>query len=157
MDEAAKPLNYVSLPGEGAIVDLLGTRQVFKAEAQQTDGNMLCADITVVPGSGIPPHRHTHEDEAFYVVSGQVVIDGEDTGKNVLKAGSFFYGPRGRVHAFRNESAEEARLLVVAAPGGELGAMYTELGTLLREDPQSVDAGKLAEVCGRHGIDFVSA
>ena len=155
--KSIQPLNYVSLPGEGSVVDLLGTRQLFKADAQQTEGKMLCAEITVAPGSGIPPHRHHHEDEAFYALSGQVVIDGEDTGKTTLETGSFFYGPRGRVHAFRNEAAETARLLVIAAPGGELGAMYSELGKLLQEDPKSMDAGKLSEVCSRHGINFVNA
>lgn len=92
--------------------------------------------------------------DTFYVVSGQVVIDGEDTGKLTLEAGSFFYGPRGRVHAFRNEGTQPAVLLVVAAPGGELGAMYDELSALLEKNVP-IEPAKLAEVCGHHGVHFV--
>lgn len=64
-----------ALAGQGHTVDLLGTRQLFKANAQQTAGAMLCAENSVAPGSGIPAHRHSSEDKAFYVISGQVVID----------------------------------------------------------------------------------
>ena len=152
--ESVLSKNYASLPGQGNVVDLLGTRQLFKANAQQTAGSMLCAEISVAPGSGIPAHRHANEDEAFYVISGQVVIDGEDTGKLTLEAGSFFYGPRGRVHAFRNEGTRSAVLLVIAAPGNELGAMYDELAALLGKGI-AIEPATLAEVCSRHGVHFV--
>jgi quercetin dioxygenase-like cupin family protein len=31
-----------------------------------------------VPGSGVPPHTHTHEDEAFYVLAGEIILDSAD-------------------------------------------------------------------------------
>ena len=30
---------------------------------------------------GIPPHRHSHEDEALYVLAGRVVIEGDECGE----------------------------------------------------------------------------
>ena len=46
-------------------------------------------------GSGVPPHTHTHEDEAFYVLAGEIMLDSADRPAPLrLGAGSFFFGPR---------------------------------------------------------------
>ena len=154
----AMPVNFTTLPGAGTVVELLGTRQVFKADAPGTAGQAVCAEITVPPGKGIAMHRHLYEDESFYVVAGEVVIEGEDTGLARLAEGSFFYGPRGRAHSFRNEGSETAKLLVFAAPGANIGAMYSELAALLEQHgPEGVNPAQLAEVCARHGILFTNA
>ena len=57
--------NHFSQPGAGRAEAVLGTTLTYKAEASQTGGNLVCAEIAVLPGQGIPPHRHDAEDEAF--------------------------------------------------------------------------------------------
>ncbi|MDT7952796.1 MAG: cupin domain-containing protein [Acetobacteraceae bacterium] len=149
-------LNHVSLPGAGRTEAVLGTHATYKAEASDTAGQLVCAEITVPPGQGIPPHRHSQEDEAFYVLSGRVVIEGDDCddGGVALSAGGFFYGPRGRIHGFRCDGDEAAKLLVLISPGTGIGAMFTELAELTREQRDGVDPARVAAICSNYGVAF---
>lgn len=64
-----------------------------------------------------PPHIHTGEDEYFYVASGEVsFLDRE----NVIVGGpgTFVALPRDNLHAFWNDSDEEAVLLLAVSKGG---------------------------------------
>ena len=65
---------------------------------------------------GTPFHRHTDEDEAFYVLDGELRLFLEG-GREVLgQAGSYIHIPRGVAHGFR--TLTRARLLVLSAPTG---------------------------------------
>ena len=66
-------------------------------------------------GGGPPAHHHNAYDEAFYVLGGEMEfrVDGETSR---VPTGSMAFVPRGATHAFRNPSAEPARMLVVATP-----------------------------------------
>ncbi|MBL6459272.1 cupin domain-containing protein [Belnapia sp. T6] len=129
----------------------------YKAEAAETGGRLVCVEISVPPGVGIPPHRHRNEDEAFYVLAGCVIIEGDDCGVGgvSLEAGGFFYGPRGRVHGFRCGGTDAARLLVLVTPGTGTGAMFAELAELGPRMGERMDPAQVAAVCGRYGVTFV--
>src|SRR3989337_1708410 len=67
-------------------------------------------------GCGPPLHVHSREDEALYVLEGQIRFrQGDD--EFVAGPGTWVWGPRGVPHAFKVES-EAARALVVVTPGG---------------------------------------
>ena len=151
------PRNVVSKPGEGRVESFLGVSHIYKAEAEQTGGNLVCIELTTPAGHGIPPHRHSEEDESFYVLAGQVVIEGDGIeGRSVtLAAGSFFYGPRDQVHGFRNPGPEPAKLLVFVTPGSGVEAMFRELAALTKTMGEKVEPAQVGEVCGRYGIEFV--
>src|SRR5260221_10168708 len=118
--------NCYSLPGAGRGEAIMGVTQIYKLEAGQTGGSLVCVEITVPPGQGIPPHTHRDEDESFYVIAGRVVIEGDDIGDAPvgLDAGSMFHGPRGRLHGFRCEGPEAARILVFLSPGARTQEMF---------------------------------
>jgi mannose-6-phosphate isomerase-like protein (cupin superfamily) len=84
-------------------------------------------------GYGPPLHVHRHEDEAMYVLDGQIRFR---VGDEELVAGpdTWVWQPRGVPHAFRVES-EGARALVIFTPGG-IERMFEEGG---------VQAGESAE------------
>lgn len=151
--------NHIALPGEGRTEQVLGTHLLYKADPTQTAGHLVCVEITVPPGQGIPPHRHTDEDEAFYVLAGRAVIQGDGCSPDgtILTPGGFFYGPRGHVHGFRCDGTETAKLLVFITPGRGIGAMFGELADLTRrQERDGLDPARIAEVCGRYGIAFVT-
>lgn len=155
-----KACNHFSLPGAGRTEAVLGTSLTYKAEAFETGGQLVCAEIIVPPGQGIPLHRHSEEDEAFYVLAGRVVIDDDGCGDSgvSLDAGSFFYGSRGRVHGFRREGNVTAKLLVLVSPGTGIGAMFAELAELTREQQRDgINPSRVADVCGRYGIAFAGS
>lgn len=103
---------------------------------------------TVSPGGGPPPHSHANEDETFIVLEGNFELLSEGQWHPVAK-GEVAFGPRGRVHTFRNSGTTSGRILVVAAPAG--------LDTFLEEiSPYSppADMAKIIEIAGRYGIAF---
>ena len=73
------------------------------------------------PGTGAPSHAHSREEEAFYALSGELVIEleGEPVPHRVAP-GWFFFGVRGQRHAFRNAGNLPARVLILCAPSGNL-------------------------------------
>jgi quercetin dioxygenase-like cupin family protein len=88
-------------------------------------------------GYGPPLHVHSREDEAMYVLEGQIRFRvGDD--EFVAGPGTWVWQPRGVPHTFRVES-EGARALVIFTPGG-LERMLEEGG---------VPAGESAERASR--------
>lgn len=82
----------------------------------------------VPPGAGAPPHTHDREDEAFYVLSGELVIEFEgEPGPHRVGPGGFFLGARRRYHSLRNVGDQPARVLILCAPSRGLDQMFAEL------------------------------
>ncbi len=73
--------------------------------------------VTPARDGGPPPHTHTMEDEAFYVLEGEltVTIDGRELRGG---PGSWMFAPRHRPHGFRNDGDVPCRMLMMASPGG---------------------------------------
>jgi quercetin dioxygenase-like cupin family protein len=93
-----------------------GSLMKIKARAEDTGGVMGLVDGSFPKGFGPPLHVHSREDEALYVLEGQIRFrQGDD--EFVAGPGTWVWGPRGVPHAFRVESAR-ARALVVVIPGG---------------------------------------
>jgi len=119
--------------GEGEVLNVLGAPYVIKASAAETSDAFLCIEHKVPPGSGVPPHTHTHEDEVFYVLEGEITFEGADlTAPLRLGAGGFLFAPRGRLHAFRNEGKATARMLLLVMPGAGMEKMFREIDAACR-------------------------
>ena len=67
-------------------------------------------------GTATPMHIHLDQDEAFYVLEGEVVVfvDGDRVD---LGPGDFAFAPRGTAHAYLVRSPR-ARMLVTLSPAG---------------------------------------
>jgi quercetin dioxygenase-like cupin family protein len=148
--------NFYTLPGAGPSQQILAVRQTYKARSSQTGGSLICIEVDVPPGAGVPLHRHSAEDESFYVLQGQVVIEGDDCGDSPIRldTGGFFYGPRGRVHSFRNEGPAPAKLLIFITPGIGIEAMFAGLAELTRNS-NPIDRAGVTAICGNNGVTFV--
>ena len=66
-------------PGTGPTLDVLGVTHSYKVMASDTDRQFSVWESIVPPGCGAPAHTHTREDEAFYVLSGEVLVEVEGT------------------------------------------------------------------------------
>jgi len=88
----------------------------WHATAEDTGGAYALAEIELRPGTEPPPHTHTHEEESFYILEGQIdfTIDGK---LSQARAGELVILPRGLSHAFQVRS-ERARALLCITPGG---------------------------------------
>jgi quercetin dioxygenase-like cupin family protein len=104
-------------PGKGKVYCAVGDKYVVLATGEQTGGAYALADALIPPGGGPPPHYHTREEEAFYVLEGEITftVDGRTvTGTS----GTFVQIPRGTPHAFKNATAQPARMLILCTPAG---------------------------------------
>ena len=74
------------------------------ATGEDTAGDYFIMEAIVPPGGGPTPHIQTREEEAFYVLEGEVVFraDGE---RIVAQTGAYLNIPRDVPHYFKNESA----------------------------------------------------
>ena len=104
------------------------------ATGEHTSGAYFLTHSIVPPGGGPPAHIHTREEEAFYLISGELTffLEGEPT---TVPAGTFVNVPRGTRHQFRNESDSDAEMIFWFAPAGIEG-LFRELG----EHPEDIVA-----------------
>jgi quercetin dioxygenase-like cupin family protein len=106
----------VLAPGSGQIVRVPGHPYALKARREDTGGAYSLNEVTIT-GYGPPQHVHRAEEEAFYVVEGEVNVQ---VGEEVVHGtpGSFVLIPRGTVHTFWNAGPSPAKLLVIVSPPG---------------------------------------
>ena len=133
-----------------------GSRMTIKARAEDTGGALGLVHGDFYRGFGPPLHVHRREDEAFYMLEGEIRFRQGDE-EFVAGPGTWVWGPRGVPHAFREES-ERARALVVITPGG-LERMFEEGGTPVGDSPeppeQGYDPDAAAALAERFGFDVV--
>ena len=135
----------------GPTLDVLGVTHIYKAMASETGQQFSFWEAIVPPGAGAPPHTHTREDEAFYVLNGHVVFETEGVDEPLhLHAGGFVFAPRNQRHAFRNIGTHEARLLVFAIPGANLDSMFTAFDAASGEHMPSLET--IIAIAAEHGV-----
>jgi quercetin dioxygenase-like cupin family protein len=99
--KAATVEPFVRAPAAGSILNVLGVTHIYKAKGAETGGSFSLWEAVVPPGAGPPPHTHAREDEAFYVLSGELLFEFEGaTAPQRVGPGGFFFGARQRRHAF---------------------------------------------------------
>jgi quercetin dioxygenase-like cupin family protein len=144
--------------GEGKMLWVVDELMTFKASGEDTGGAYSLTDSVVPPGGGPPPHIHHREDEAFWVLEGELeVMVGEDTFR--AGAGSFVHLPRDIAHGYENVGAGPARFLGLMVPAG-LEKFFEEVGkpgTDLSSPPpfEEEDLDKLLAVAPRYGVEIL--
>jgi quercetin dioxygenase-like cupin family protein len=104
-------------PGEGLVRWVSGDEYVIKATKSSTNGSLGFIDAIVPPGGGPVAHAHADQDEAFYLLSGELeFLDGDQT--FVAEPGAFVFVPRNHRHRFLNIGREAVHMLFMFTPGG---------------------------------------
>jgi quercetin dioxygenase-like cupin family protein len=94
----------------------MGELTLLKVTGEKSSGLYSLAEVFVTPEGLVPLHVHHNEDEAFYVLEGELTIQ---IGDAILEAkpGSFVFGPRNVPHKYFVKSPT-ARLLMIFSPAG---------------------------------------
>ncbi len=141
---------------EGEALWCAGALSTVKAAAKQTGGAYSLIEDFAPRGSGAPPHRHVADDEAFYVLAGEVTFSLGAAEPIHARAGSFVHIPGGTVHAFRVES-ETARYLIITTPQHE--RFYRAIAEPARArgiPPDApMDMEQIAAACLAYGVEGV--
>ena len=133
---------------------------VIRATGEDTDGRLAIIEVTEPPGAVAPRHVHHREDEAFWVVDGDVTIE---VGGSSLAAGpgDFAFGPRDVPHSYR-VGPNGCRMLFIVTPAGfeelvrlvSVPAGHRGLPPSPQEPPGLADLG---DVIAGYGCELVDA
>ncbi len=138
---------------EDSAFRFLGLPTLMRSTRETTNGAFgLMEHWAMPPGFASPYHTHHLEDEAFYVLEGQVafVCDGK-----WLQAGpgTYVFGPREIPHGFKIKGNTPARMLLLCAPGGFEG-FVVEQAMSITEPPSPPDMAKLIALAQKYHIEI---
>jgi mannose-6-phosphate isomerase-like protein (cupin superfamily) len=74
--------------------------------------------IEIVPGRHLETHVHADEDDAFYILEGELTFELGDGEPVAATPGTFVLVPPGVPHAFTNHGDAPVRMLNLHAPAG---------------------------------------
>jgi mannose-6-phosphate isomerase-like protein (cupin superfamily) len=123
---------------------------VIHADAASTGGALGVME-EVPPLADTPLHVHTNEDELFYALEGEHVIQVGDE-EHRIGPGETAFGPRGVPHAQRRVVPAAGRILIAVTPGGFEG-FFRELADADRAGRLGPDA--YAAASQRFGITWL--
>jgi len=111
---AGEPRAIVVPPGAGRRVGNVE----FLARTADTPRFTL-GIIEIAPGRELEAHVHGDEDDAFYILEGEMTFFfGDEDEEAVAPPGTFVLAPPGVRHGFRNPGPGPVRMLNVHAPAG---------------------------------------
>ena len=127
------------------------------ATGRDTGGAYALVEARVPPEGGPPPHTQS-DVELFYVLAGEITftVDGEDV---VAGPGTHVRVEPGVVHAFKNRSSSDARMLIQTLPSG-LDDYFREVGTPVDSMADDVPItpehiAQLKSVAPKYGIQIL--
>ncbi len=149
----AKP--YSRRLGGDASYWSLGLLETLLAEGKDTDGRFSLGEGLAPKGADPPPH--THENEAFYLLEGEITFRvGGQTIEG--KPGDYMWLPRGIEHSFEVKTSQ-ARALVIYTPAG-LEEAFKQIGepaqspTLPPPPKEPPDLEKIVAVFNAYGVEY---
>ena len=129
-----------------------------KATAADTGGLLTIIEVTCAPGFEAPLHVHHREDEAFWVLDGDVTLY---VGEQTIEAGAgdYAFGPRDIPHRYTVGEAG-CRMLFICTPGGFEG-LVKEMSepapqrTLPPRAEQPPDLDWVRAIANKYGCDVL--
>lgn len=153
-----EPNIHIARTGDGDVVDAVGDRYRFLVEGEQTRGLYAMWHATITPAGGPPLHTHSREDEAFYVLKGELTFEA-DGQQFVGGPGSFVNLPIGSKHRFSNQTDSDVEVLIIVAPAG-LEKMFRRTGNNVDDVTQPIalpnddEKMRLVETAPEFGIEL---
>jgi quercetin dioxygenase-like cupin family protein len=139
---------------EDSAFRFLGLPTLMRSTSETTNGAFgLMEHWSMPPGFASPYHVHHLEDEAFYVLEGEMafVCDGK-----WIKGGpgTYIFGPREIPHGFKVIGATPARMLLMCSPAG-FERFVLEMGQDLTSPAAPHDMPKLIVLAAKYKIDIL--
>jgi mannose-6-phosphate isomerase-like protein (cupin superfamily) len=141
---------------EGTPTWFAGALMIRKASAAETDGRFDLLDQTMPPGYAVPKHVHHNEDEAWYVLEGDIIFRCGDCEVHA-KGHSWVFAPKDVPHSFTVGTAG-ARALTLTSPSGFAGFVeeFGEPATELVVPPESpLDMPRLLELARKYDLEVL--
>jgi quercetin dioxygenase-like cupin family protein len=144
---------------EGEALLWLGELAILRATGKETGGRYTLVELWATKEGEVPWHVHHNEDEAFYILEGEMTIRvGEQTFEG--RPGSFVFAPRGVPHVYSVDSPGHARVLMFFSPSGFedfIRATSEPAQSLIPPPPESIalDFQRIEALARQYGAEFV--
>lgn len=154
-------------PGAGTTIRTAAQEVTFKVTGEHSRVSSSF-EVVVPPGFDVGAHRHTHSEELFYVLDGELdvlafeprVLSGDwrhwesESGLKAVRAtrGTVIVVPPGCPHAFANRGDSPATMFFQASPPTDHERYFEELLDILKED-RPPDPEAIADLRVRYDIE----
>ena len=130
---------------EGVSWTILGQTYVAKSLSEHA----FSWHATFPPGTFVPPHAHSGQDEYLYILEGRLDfwLDGEETSAG---PGDTVRLPLGRPHGIFNKSDGTVKCLFWVAPTGRLPELFWGIHNMKEQTPDAVVA-----LAAEHDVHFL--
>jgi mannose-6-phosphate isomerase-like protein (cupin superfamily) len=132
---------------------IMGGKFDCKVSSKDTDGDLLIYDTVRQSKGGPALHVHHAQDEWFYVIKGDFIVQvGEET--LTLTAGDSAFAPRSIPHAFAKTSEGEAQMLVLFQPAGSMEDFFLQMAKISKDVLRNQEQ-VLKDLWATHGMEVV--
>jgi quercetin dioxygenase-like cupin family protein len=134
------------------MLDILGQPAMVKLAGSDTNDAVAVVHVTAPKFSGPPLHRHSREDEWFYVLDGEITFE-VDGKRSQTTTGCAAFAPRGTIHSFQNFSDTTAHMLVMVTPAGM--ERFFEDVTALNKGLSQPDFAATEKLMNTYGLELL--
>ncbi|HEX4283900.1 MAG TPA: cupin domain-containing protein [Terracidiphilus sp.] len=110
----------------------------YKVVTADTQGALFVAEQMIHAKAGTPLHMHLEQDEWFYVLEGEFLVELGGV-RHVLTAGDSVLGPRQVPHRWLFTGKASGKILVSFAPAGKMESFFeavAKTGAMPGEDKE---------------------
>jgi mannose-6-phosphate isomerase-like protein (cupin superfamily) len=136
---------------------ILGDVYTVKTSGDETQGRYSVWEIEVASNNGPPLHKHSMEDEAWYILEGDFSFSYGNKETKVSK-GQFIYAPRGEFHTYKNIGGSIGKLLLIVTPA-QFEKFFEEIGVPIDDkssfQPSSITPtviGNVVNTAEKYGV-----
>ena len=131
-------------------IRLAGTVIDIKVSTLDTGGGLCVTEVTSVRKGGPARHLHHGQEEWFYVLEGEHVIEvGEE--RYEVRPGDSVLAPREVAHVWAHVGEGTGRLIAALQPAGEVEALFEEVAKL----GGTPEREQLSRTFSSHGVELV--
>ena len=147
------PSPKVVPPGAGKALHVLSDVVMSLVVGADTGGAYAVQQQATRPGGGPPLHRHSREDEGFFVLEGEYEFR---VGEQTFRAGpgTFVFGPRGIPHTFKCVGPGPGKIQVILSPPG-FEEFFVELNELLGQGRPDME--QVVALARKYGVELFGA
>jgi quercetin dioxygenase-like cupin family protein len=124
---------------------------VIRVGCATDSDNLALGTQQVMVGTGIPIHRHSQADEAFYVLEGSGIFILNDVHHSFEKGGTIFI-PKNSWHGFANPDHELLLLWIMSPPG--LDGFFRDTCNPPGVPPKQLTREQISEIARKYATEF---
>jgi mannose-6-phosphate isomerase-like protein (cupin superfamily) len=132
---------------------IMGGRFDLKVAGRDTGGDLCIYDTFRDSKGGPTLHRHYAQDEWFYVIKGDFIVQVGDEKSN-LGPGDSAFAPRRIPHSFANIGEGEGQMLILFQPAGSMEDFFQQMARF-GKDVSVGQASAVKQLFAQHGMEVV--